>query len=344
MRAIVRSWLLCTLVLGVGGCHDRAGSSGGGGGGGPNGACNSGTPSATARPLVSGQDRPFALAVDDTAIYWSETGARETVRRADKADGGNLVTLVTESLAAPEDLVVDDLYVYYRTPTIKRISKTTPGAATVLASGFDDLHSYGLVVDGGDIFFAGRDSAHGNADVVMRMDRDGGNQTMLVSATSAVHLVAVDAANVYYTLDLASGGMQLAVARTGGTPVVMGSGEACFDAAIDATYLYCSGVTHPFKLRLAGGSQIPLCKTDLTFSANTQGRLALAHDRIFLLAIPHSPELEQPPRSGTVLDVSTFAGGHAWAGGVDDPRTEVTDGVALYYSENRLGSIMKLDL
>jgi hypothetical protein len=334
---------MLVVALAAASCGPGAQGSGGDAGAGGAGSCAMGSAAATAHAIVSGLDQPFAIAVDDTAVYFTETGSRSDVERADKSTGGNVVVLADEPLNAPEERAVDGQWVYYRTPTLKRVAKTMPAMPTVLATGYDDLHSRGLFAGGGQVFFAGTDTM--GHEVIMRIDADGTNATQLASAATPIHLVGLDAANLYYALDTPTHASQLAVARGGGTPAVLATGEACFDGGIDATYLYCAGVSHPFKVKLAGvGGQIALCPADLTRSNTTDGNLAVAKGHFFVMSIPHGDPVTMAPNSGRVLEVSPFGGGNVLATGVDDPFMVVTDGSALYYTENRLGTLMKIDL
>jgi len=86
----------------------------------------SGTPSATLVTL--GAERPFAIAVDDQSVYWSDTTQSEgglpvgTLRKVSKTGGA--VTLIATTSTQVYDLAVDGTCVYYvDTGGVMRVSK-----------------------------------------------------------------------------------------------------------------------------------------------------------------------------------------------------------------------------
>ncbi len=333
----------CAVAL-LGCKHGSTNSTGGttgGADGGDSGACITGAPTVTPAPLVTGLSSPWALAVDDSAIYWTEYGDDPAIKRAAKADGSGSVTLATP---LAEALLVDDTSLYYRAGgTLARLSKSSPGPATTLSSGYDDLHSKGLFSDGTWLYFAGDDSAHGDQAVLMRMQLDGTNPLQLASAASPILLVGIDADNAYYSVEaitFPASAQQLSVPLGGGASTVLATGSPCFNGAIDADYFYCTGNT-PFKLRLRGTSdQVPLCQSaGFAFvDTDTQGSLALAGGQLFLFVVPDSDD----SNAGHIVEVSGYGGGHTLAAGIDQPRVSIADGDTLYYTENAKGMIMRL--
>ncbi|MBW2457874.1 MAG: hypothetical protein JRI68_25435, partial [Deltaproteobacteria bacterium] len=89
---------------GAGGSGGIGGEAGGGGDSGGGGAGGSGGAPAAAEVLVTDQNYPSSIAVDDTHVYWCNHGTGE-VRKVPK-DGGSAVTLVTGQLE-PASLAVD---------------------------------------------------------------------------------------------------------------------------------------------------------------------------------------------------------------------------------------------
>lgn len=185
------------------------------------------------------------IAVDETAVYWSDY-TREEVLGAPKA-GGNRTVLVDNLDVSPQEVAVDDTYVYWPTDDatgyVMRVEKSLVGGKgkeTILQAGRgpDDIALDGSYVywvsgssngdgtinrihteTGADDVLTNPghpfrdiavDSTHvyaASANEVMRVDKTGGDVEILASDQSNIGQLVVDTDAVYWTLYATDGGV-----------------------------------------------------------------------------------------------------------------------------------------
>lgn len=135
--------------------------------------------------LSSGLDRPFAIDVAGSYVYWSEVASSNRIRRADM-DGGNVTTLVTGIQSY--DFEVNGQYIYATTTSGEVVRTALDGSGKVtLASDLGFLNGID-VTDGGiyvsrlnGVFQGAGFSTQGGGEIY-RMGLDGsGLETLYVA-------------------------------------------------------------------------------------------------------------------------------------------------------------------
>src|ERR1700720_3597371 len=181
-------------------------------------------------PIASGQQEPWAIAVDRTHVYFTTRGLRDhvdgTVVRVSAAGGP--LEVIASGLRAPMYLALDDANVYvtvlggrapdYRDSAILVIPKQG-GRPVVLAAEQDAVR--GLAADGASIYWTstGKGPAYGQ---VFRLDRAGGRPVVLAAGEQSPTALAIDQESVFWTC---SRGTVRRVGKEGGRPTTLASGQ-----------------------------------------------------------------------------------------------------------------------
>ena len=202
---------------------------------------------------LTSTDKAYALAVDNTSVYWSTI--KDNIMKV-SISGGSPVTLASGQ-STPEDLVVDATSVYwvnYNGATVMKVP-LAGGATTAIATG--QSYAGGLAVDANSVYWA-----NGN---VMKVPLNGGLTTPVTSGTpiNSWDLV-VDSTYVYWT----SPSSVMRVPVNGGALSTLASGLLDPQGlAVDATSIYwvnhgTSGSSYTdgsvMKVPLAGGDTTTL--------------------------------------------------------------------------------------
>jgi hypothetical protein len=177
-------------------------------------------------PIASGQQEPWAIAVDRTHVYFTTRGHRDqadgTVVRVPAAGGP--LEVIASGLSAPMYLALDDASVYvtvlagrapdYRDSAILAIPKHG-GSRVVLAAKQDPVR--GLAADGASIYWTstGNRPAQGQ---VFRLDRAGGRPVVLAAGEQSTTALAIDQAGVFWTCYR---GTVRRVGKQGGRPTTL---------------------------------------------------------------------------------------------------------------------------
>ncbi len=316
------------------------------------GACSSGA----CQPIsiATGQDGAYAVAVDDTSVYWvSYTG--NTVMMSAK-NGSGLTQLATFNVDSPIDIALDANYVYWANNggSIARCAKTgCGGTGEVLATNLSN--PTGVAVDATHVFWAeylGYD--------VGRVNTDGGAFGYLqTNLDSHSHMVAVDDASVFFTTDDTIGSMPK------GSPTVPNSTEdasvgfksiarvtiPAFGVAVDDTNVYWIENDDPGVVAFAPKSGAgPV--TTLAGSQHYPIRVALDATNVYWTA--YGPDTA--PNDNSTLYLSGYvatcpktgcsAGQTILAGALKDAEGIAVDSEAVYWTvagnTSGEGAIMKL--
>jgi hypothetical protein len=226
--------------------------------------------------LAAGQSMPYAIAIDETHVYWTNYGdsvdVEGSIARVPKV-GGEPTTLVSGPLAQPNSIVVDGSDVYwsnYGSGTIARVSKVG-GSPIILAVG--QSFASNVRVLGDDIFWLKYVGSH----LIMRASAwDGGNVATVVSANEPITGFAIDNSSVIWLNWNQQEVLKSPLA--GGTPVVIASNQGSpRTVVVDANNAYW------------------ITEGPYYTGAIMQGPLNGAYPPITL--VPQLPESDQPRRS-----------------------------------------------
>ena len=192
-------------------------------------------------------EHPTYLAVDNTNVYWTNSGSPGVPSIMKVAiSGGTPTTLAEVSGGPPQGVAVDPTSVYWTNTPVEGTGAVMKlalagGTPTTLASG--SLAPSGIAVDGTSVYWAAGDYADTvERGYVLRLSLDGGTPVTLASYSyppwSDGSSIVVDATNAYWTT--VSSVMKVPLA--GGTPVTLASDPTMAPAsvAVDDTSVYWS--------------------------------------------------------------------------------------------------------
>lgn len=202
---IGRSWGVALAVAAVG-CA-----------GAPAGEAESQAALGSAVVLASGQPQPFEVAVDETYVYFVDSGTAQddgSVRRVAKTGGA--VEILAAHEAVPQGLVVDDSTVYWTAGgngaagTVRAWSKTTKKVSSLVG---DLKEARALTADAYNLYFY-------DDGFMYRLSKLGGLPVPVAAATCVV-TSANDFASVYWVENCVLFPPEgiFAAAKTGSLPV-----------------------------------------------------------------------------------------------------------------------------
>jgi sugar lactone lactonase YvrE len=178
--------------------------------------------------LASGLVWPFGIAVDGTDVYFTSYDGQGSLNRVPKV--GGQTTVLGAPLDYPDQIVLDDAYVYY----------TLGGTGAIVKLAKDDTSSMTLFSgQGGPSGIAADDEALYWVDyfsgAVMSGPKSGGAATTLASGEPSPYRIAAGPTRVYWS----SFAPELrSVGKTGGSVATTPSGGQPRTIATDATHVY----------------------------------------------------------------------------------------------------------
>jgi sugar lactone lactonase YvrE len=178
------------------------------------GGCNAGVCSPSPEILATRDGELRGIAVDDMAVYWSESGA---IIRQLKSGGAPIVLAKTKALAW--HLALDEGYIYWAesdSGTVARAPKAG-GPTEIIASG--EAQPFAIAVDAATVYWT---NLLGNE--IRRSPKNESLPQTLIGETWDPTGLAVDAESVYSTNGL-EGGEIGRIPKTGGAAVALSSNE-----------------------------------------------------------------------------------------------------------------------
>ncbi len=197
--------------------------------------------------LVSDPARPLGLAIDSSALYYTDNNAG-TINKIDK--NGGTPTVLVSGQNKPHHIAVDSTYVYWVNEGDGLINKVAinGGSVTNITSVTGDVikrswASHIIAVDSANLYFI--DNPTGTTGTINKVGLTGGTVTTLWSSPTIIpDSIAVDSSNVYW-----SGGSSIyKIAKNGGTASnVQTDLLPCF-IGLDATSIYFSDLKNVSKV------------------------------------------------------------------------------------------------
>ena len=204
----------------------------------------------TATSIATGQKYAEGMAVDDGHVYWitEASGADGSVWRASK-DGTALVSLASGQLA-PSGIAIDDGHVYwanYLAPgDVNALAKGGGGAPTVLTSGGMGLTR--VAVDEANVYFL---NFYGGT--LNRVAKTGGAPTLLATEPGLVGGLAIDGTSLYVT----AGADVVKIEKATSTATILATTGGPSDVAVDADSVYFTDAKLGQVLRVAKSGGAP---------------------------------------------------------------------------------------
>ena len=215
---------------------------------------NGGTPTTLASDTGPNYVSTWSIAVDSSAVYWTESDAlQERVEKVGLNGGPATILDNTGSLF----LTADASNIYYtnqqamHTSTIEKMAKGGGGAAPI-ASGLTD--PYNIVVNATDAYWV---DDYDNSGTIYTVPLSGGTAAFVVivpSISNCGQSLAVDASNLYWVDNLAGTVNKRDLAS--GTNTVLASGQSLpCTIAVDASNVYWSNTAAGlYKVGIGGGA------------------------------------------------------------------------------------------
>jgi hypothetical protein len=290
--------------------QDGAGAAGAGGGGADGGCAAACSPS-----TVPAAGAPFALAIDETAIYWIDidTGYVESVPKA----GGAVVTLATASKPAALGLGPDRVYWMEAQSPIGHSVAKTGGESTSLPMLDSEVNS--IVADDANVY-CGTDTA------VWRVPRSGGSPVVFDPTPVPQYILplTIDDTFVSFRNDKAL----VRAPKGGGAPLTIDFPEAFVAYAIQGQYAHVVSVTPSTSSVMR--KRIDDTQLEVVFSGPQQLGFAFAVDS----DAAYATVIEQNGASGRIValpfDGSAPRTIHV---GTEAPRVIAVDACCVYFPE-----------
>jgi hypothetical protein len=197
--------------------------------------------------LVAGQQSgPAYVALDDTAVYWTNSG-NGTVWRANKDGGGRMQ--LAGGQQTPWVIAVRRGQVYWSQNGSGGAIVTVPATGGVARELSGPQPSpRGLAIDDSYVYFVTEDP---DAGTVQRMLLDGGDLSILASDQQSPKEVVLTPAAIFWSNPGDGTIMRLPMAAAGVDPTIVASGLGTpFGLATDGTFLYWT--SHPTSTPDAG--------------------------------------------------------------------------------------------
>lgn len=218
--------------------------------------------------LASGQAAPYSLALDQTAVYFTNLVKAGTVMAVPKAGGGTTPIAVDQD--SPSDVAADETAVFW-TGGQGLVGRAAKDGTSQMALATGESGPSGIALDAENAYWVD----YFNPGKVSTVSKAGGPPTVLATGGTGFSRIAVDAASVTW-LDF-YGNAVLRVPKGGGAVTTIAHLEGlASDLALDGPSVYVtSGMA---VLRIDGPGAPPQV---LATTSGNGARLALEGDSVY---------------------------------------------------------------
>ncbi len=293
----------------------------------PSGTVTSGTTfSVLPGPVALAQGGSgWGIAVDATAVYWTETGGEvKTVGL-----GGGAVTTLATGLTNPQAIAVDATSVYFADNSVSGTLQKVPlngGTAVTLASGLFQVTA--IAVDATSVYWV----ENNQPGAVKMVGLAGGSVTTLASNLYAPIGIAVDANAVYWTESNGAVRKAPLMIAAGGTRVVttIATGVGAGLLALDATNVYFPSGTGVARVGKNGGiaSVLASGQPNAAYGIAVDASNVYWVEQSTMASIQDGAVKKVSLASSAVTTITTLASGLAF------PKCIAVDGSSVYWTEN----------
>lgn len=193
--------------------------------------------------LADKQSDPGDIAIDDSFVYWTNFSAGGAVTRVGKDGAAGGLKQVAAG-TGPWGVTVDDTYVWFTNSdgSIRQVVKS--GGSPTSPISVPGSNPKSITSDDTELFWTELDS--GKVMKAPKVDPNSNKQEMAIDQVKPSSVV-VDANFIYWVATgsyaqaqcSAADGKVMKVAKTGGTPITLVSGQACpTDLAVDGEHVY----------------------------------------------------------------------------------------------------------
>lgn len=279
--------------------------------------------------LASGQTQPWAVAVDDQNVYWTNSGSHGGLYKVPKV-GGSPVPLYEGPMGSVESMALDSTYLYLPIEPEDRIV-AAPIAGGELKTIASSNPTSAVALANGDLYWV-EGSAGLNAPAVAKKVSVGGGDVTEIALpegptgrpTSSHSAIATTEA-VYASFEAGGGIVRIAL---DGSPAVRIASGFARGLGADTDRIYFATDDAVNAIPKAGGSS--------SFLAAVPNPIGLANDDAFVYFSDVSP-------SGRILKVSKSGGTAAsLAGEQGAPHGIAVDATHVYWSCIDEGTIKKI--
>ena len=282
-------------------------------------------PAGSATVVATGMT-PWAITVDDTAVYWSDLGL-QTVSSIPIA-GGSATTLA-HNLSNATFLQHDTTNLYWGLTADVIAKIPLDGGTPVPLQTSNNTILTALAIDGANVYHTEDYTVAGDCSVAV-VPKAGGTRVVLASGGSWNHPTGLSVGGGMVFWGVTSPGAILAVPVTGGTTTTLVSSVMPGAIVADATNVYWVDPTAGvMKVAQSGGTPVTLATVHDGFAIAVDDANVYWSTRLYNTP---STIYKVPIAGGTPVTVASAA---------DMVNAIAVDATSIYWTENRTGAVRK---